>query len=208
VPRLLIATSNAGKVSEFQGLLVGCGWEVVAPADIGLNLEVDETGLSYAENARIKAEAFAQASGMAALADDSGLEVDALNGEPGALHHVHGWDGQDPAERIEILRDALKDVPPARRTARFRAVIVVVMPDGRSVQEEGACEGLIADMPRGEGGFGYDPVFLLPDGRTMAELSEAEKNRVSHRAVAAAKVREWLRSQLPAGEMYPERRNG
>ena len=194
MPELLLATNNAGKVAELRALLAGCGWELVTPAEIGLALEVSESGASYAENAALKARAFAAASGRAALADDSGLEVDALAGEPGPRHHVLGWDGQDNDERIRILLDALKDVPEGRRTARFRVVIVVAFPDGRTVQAEGQCEGVIARAPRGEAGFGYDPVFYLPAlGRTMAELRAAEKNRLSHRARAAAAICPQLR---------------
>ncbi len=195
MPRLIIATGNAGKVDEFRELLDGCGWEVVAPSDLGLALDVEETGATYAENARLKAEAFRDASGLAALADDSGLEVDALNGDPGALHHRNGWDGRDQPERIRILLDALREVPPARRSGRFRSVIGVALPDGRYVEAEGACEGLIVATASGAGGFGYDPVFFLPPlGKTMAELTLQEKNRVSHRAVAAAKMRARLRA--------------
>jgi XTP/dITP diphosphohydrolase len=195
MPRLIIATGNAGKVIEFRDLLAGSGWEVVAPADIGLALEVEETGSTYEENARLKAEAFGAASGLAALADDSGLEVDALNGEPGALHHLHGWDGNDQAERIQILLSALKEVPPQRRTARFRTLVLVVLPDGSSLQAEGTCEGVIADAPAGSGGFGYDPVFYVPAlGKTLAQLSVQEKNQVSHRALAATRLRDRLKS--------------
>ncbi len=203
-PRLLIATGNRGKVDEFRGILAGSGWQVIAPAAAGVSLEVDETGGSYAENARLKAEAFSRASGLAALADDSGLEVDALGGEPGVFHHVRGWDGRDQGERIQVLLDALRDVPPQRRTARFRAAIVVVLPDGSSIEAEGACEGVVARAPAGDGGFGYDPVFL-PAGldRTMAELTAAEKNRISHRAVATARLlpelRRLARSAAAAG---------
>ena len=190
--RLLIATNNAGKVEEFRELLDGCGWQIVAPADIGLALEVEETGATYAENAMLKARAFAEASGLPALADDSGLEVDALNGEPGALHHLNGWDGADQAERIEILLNALKDVPPEKRTARFRSVIVLAH-DARIDQTEGVCEGVIIDKAFGEGGFGYDPVFFMPErGSTMAQLTTAEKNEVSHRGIAARKMRSLL----------------
>lgn len=189
MPQLLIATSNAGKVIEFRELLAGCGWELVAPADLGLDIDVEESGASYAENARLKAEAFCRASGLPGLADDSGLEVDDLHGEPGPRHHLKGWDGRDQEERIQILLDAMDDVPPRRRTARFRAAIVVVFPDGRVLEEEGTCEGVIAPFPAGEGGFGYDPVFLLPQlGKTMAQLSATEKNRVSHRGAAAARL--------------------
>jgi XTP/dITP diphosphohydrolase len=198
-PRLVIATNNPGKVSEFRDLLNGCGWQIVSPAEVGVSIDVEESGSTYAENARIKAEAFAKASGMAALADDSGLEVDALGGEPGALHHLHGWDGRDNDERIRILLDAMKSVPLEQRRARFRSVIVVVLPDGRVIEEEGVCEGLVTAAPVGENGWGYDPVFLLPErGVTMAQLPESEKNRVSHRGIAAAKVRERLRALADA----------
>jgi XTP/dITP diphosphohydrolase len=198
-PRLIIATNNKDKVDEFRDLLQNCGWRVIAPSDAGVDLEVEESGQSYLENSRLKAQAFSRASGLAALADDSGLEVDALNGEPGALHHLRGWDGANQDERICLLLDAMKAVPAGRRSARFRAVLVVALPDGRFLEEEGVCEGVIAEAPVGRGGFGYDPVFLLrQEGRTMAELSAAEKNRVSHRAVAAAKLRDRLRVEATA----------
>ena len=197
--RLLLGTNNAGKVREFRALLAGSGWELLAPADVGLALEVEETGGTYEENARIKAAAFAAAGGLPALADDSGLEVDALNGAPGPLHHINDWDGRDQAHRIEILLGALKTIAPAKRTCRYRAVVVVTFPDGSEIAGEGACEGLIIDEPRGANGFGHDPVFFLPAlGRTMAELSFEEKNQVSHRARAAAEVAEKL------GEMEKE----
>ncbi len=193
-PRLIIGTNNLDKVTELRGLLGDCGWDVVAPRDLGIALDVDETGASYADNARLKAEAFSRASGLAALADDSGLEVDALDGEPGALHHLHGWDGVDQADRIAILLRALKDVPEGQRTARFRAVIVLVLPDGRVFEEEGVCEGVIGFEASGSGGFGYDPVFVLPErDLTMAQLSIEEKNRISHRGLAASKMAQRLR---------------
>jgi XTP/dITP diphosphohydrolase len=196
-PRLLIATNNADKVVELQGLLGDCGWDVVAPRELGIALDVDETGSTYAENARLKAEAFSRASGLAALADDSGLEVDALGSEPGPLHHLKGWDGVDQADRISILLRALKDVPQDRRTARFRAVVVVVLPDGRVLEEEGFCEGVIGFEASGAGGFGYDPVFVLPGrGMTMAQLSVEDKNRISHRGIAASKMARRLREMV------------
>lgn len=198
-PKLLIATNNLDKVEELRALLGDCGWEVVAPADLGVRVDVEETGTTYAENARLKAEAFSKASGLPAMADDSGLEVDALDGEPGALHHVNGWDGRDQAERIQILLTAMLEVPKSRRTARFRAVIAVVLPGGPVLEEEGVCEGAVAAAPSGEGGFGYDPVFLLPGrGVTMAELSAEEKNAVSHRGVAARKMAARLRELAEA----------
>lgn len=188
-PRLVIATNNPGKVTEFRDLLSGCGWEVVAPVELGISIEVDESGATYAENARIKAKAFCEASGLAAIADDSGLEVDVLDGEPGPMHHLRGWDGNNDIERVQILLDAMKDAPPDRRTGRFFSVIVVAMPDGRVFEEKGILEGLITAAPIGENGWGYDPVFLLPDRDvTLAQLSDAEKNRVSHRGIAFAKI--------------------
>jgi XTP/dITP diphosphohydrolase len=190
MPQLILATNNLGKVAEFRDLLAGSGWDVVTPADLGLRIEVEETGDSYAENARLKAEAFASASGLAALGEDSGLEVYALNGEPGPLHHLTGWDGRNQADALRILLDALKDVPPERRTARYHAVVVVVLADGKTLEGEGVEEGLIVDTPAGNNGFGYDPVFYIPElGKTAAQLSIAEKNRVSHRALAVAAVR-------------------
>lgn len=191
---LLIASNNRGKIDEFRQILAGTGWDVVGPADLAIELEPEETGITYSENALIKARAFAAASGLPALADDSGLEVDALDGEPGALHHVRGWDGVDQSDRIAILLRALSGIPAGRRTARFRAVIVVAMPDGSVIEEEGVSEGSIAETPAGSEGFGYDPVFV-PAGRdrTMAQLGLDEKNRISHRAIAAAKIRDRLR---------------
>src|SRR5687768_12873958 len=154
--KLLIATNNAGKVAEFRDLLADCGWEIVGPADVGVELEVEETGATYAENAHLKAQAFSRASGLAALADDSGLEVDALAGEPGPLHEARGWDGRDQAERIALLLQRLGGITPEQRTARFRAVLVLALPAGESLEEEGVCEGIITMAPAGEGGFGYD----------------------------------------------------
>jgi XTP/dITP diphosphohydrolase len=192
-PRLLIASNNAGKVAEFRDLLADCGWEIVAPRDVGVELDVHETGRSYEDNARLKARAFAQASGLPALADDSGLEVDALGGEPGPLHHEKGWDGANNDERIQILLRALDGR--SDRRARFRAVIVVAFPDGRELVAEGVCEGEIALAPVGTGGFGYDPIFHLPEhGRTMAELTPAQKNSISHRARAAEAIKPRLKS--------------
>jgi XTP/dITP diphosphohydrolase len=187
MPRLLLATTNPGKIRELRELLAGCGWELLTPQDIGLRLHVEESGQTYAENARRKAEAYARASGLVALADDSGLEVDALGGAPGV--HSARYAGQDTthADKMGVLLAELRDVPDDRRTARFRAVIAIATPDGRTVTCEGVCEGRIARAPRGAGGFGYDPIFLVEGGsRTMAELTAEEKNRISHRARAAA----------------------
>ncbi len=197
MPRLLLATNNAGKVAELRQLLDGCGWELVTPADIGLSLQVAESGQSYEDNARRKALHYAQASGLVALADDSGLEVDALGGRPGIFSARYAGPDRTDGERVQALLDELRDVPDERRTARFRAVIAVARPDGRVDTAEGAVEGRISRAPRGANGFGYDPVFLLPErGLTTAELPPDEKHAVSHRGVAARKARAILERWL------------
>ena len=184
--RLLLATNNPGKAAEYRTLLEGCGWELVTPRDLGLELEVEEAGGDYAENARIKAEAFAKASGLVALADDSGIEVDALGGAPGPLSARFGGEHASDARRVALLLERLKGVPPERRSARFRCLIAIAQPGRKVSLFEGECEGQVAEEPRGESGFGYDPVFLLPErGLTIAELPPDEKNAVSHRGRAA-----------------------
>ncbi len=197
MPRLLIATNNPAKVKEFRELLDGCGWELVTPADLGLDLRVVESGQTYAENATMKAEAYARASGLPTLADDSGLEVDALDGRPGV--HSARYAGQDRTdeERVQTLLKELEGVPDRRRGARFRAVIAIAKPEGDIELVEGTVDGRIGHEPRGENGFGYDPVFLLPDrDGTVAELPSEEKNAVSHRGVAARKARAVLERML------------
>jgi XTP/dITP diphosphohydrolase len=184
---LVLATNNSGKVAEFRVLLRNCGWQMAAPADRGLTLSVDECGTSYLENATLKARAFARASGLFALADDSGLEVDALNGTPGVRSARYGGEDLAPDQRLSLLLSALGETPDNRRGARFCCTLVLAAPDGALWHSEGVCEGTIAREPTGQGGFGYDPVFFLPDlGRTMAQLTPAEKNRVSHRGRACA----------------------
>ena len=195
--RLLLATNNPGKAAEYRALLEGCGWELVTPRDLGLNLEVREAGTDYAENARMKAEGFAKASGLVALADDSGIEVDALGGAPGPLSARFGGDDISDRQRVALLLERLKGVPPERRSARFRCLIAVARPEGQVSLFEGQCEGRVAEEPRGEGGFGYDPVFLLPErGLTLAELPPEEKNAVSHRGRAARQARALLEGLL------------
>ncbi|MEO0321725.1 MAG: RdgB/HAM1 family non-canonical purine NTP pyrophosphatase [Myxococcota bacterium] len=183
--KLLVATGNAGKVREFQALLEG--FELVRPGDLGLDLEVEEDRPDFEGNARKKARAYAAASGLPTLADDSGLEVDALGGAPGvhsARYAGAEGPGKDAANNAKLLA-ALEGV--TNRRARFRCVLVLVHPDGRPwAQAEGACEGRIGRALQGEGGFGYDPLFYPDDapGRAMAELSREEKNALSHRGRA------------------------
>jgi XTP/dITP diphosphohydrolase len=190
LPRLLLATNNPYKVRELTAILQGIPALIVTPATVGLRLDARETGTSYEENARIKAVAFAQASGLMALADDSGLEVEALGGAPGIISARYAGHEATAEDRIALLLHNLRGVPPEQRRARFVAVIAIALPDGRVYIARGECSGLIIDEPRGTGGFGYDPVFYLPEyGCTMAELPEAIKNQISHRARAGAQAR-------------------
>jgi XTP/dITP diphosphohydrolase len=194
MPKLLLATNNEGKVQEYRELLRGIAFELVTPAREGLKLEVAETGISYDENARLKAEAFARAGGLLALADDSGLEVDALNGEPGILSSRYAGPSAADTERVAYLLAKLKDVPAEKRTAHFQCVIAIAWPEGRLDYCRGRCDGTITLVPRGDMGFGYDPIFYLPElQKTMAELPPEVKNRVSHRARAAQEARKILK---------------
>jgi XTP/dITP diphosphohydrolase len=183
--KLLIATNNKGKVKEFQDLLKDTGLELITPADINLNLDVDEDGATYAENAAKKAIAFARASGLVSLADDSGLEVDALDGAPGLYSaRYHPKPGASDADRRAYMLENLKDKPHPW-TAHFHATIAIAVAEKDVQIAEGNCYGEIIPAERGENGFGYDPIFLFPElNKTMAELEMDEKNRLSHRAKA------------------------
>jgi XTP/dITP diphosphohydrolase len=185
--QLLIATNNQGKIDELHELLDDLGIDLVTPSQIGLDLDVIEDGHTYAENAAKKAVAFAHASGLISLADDSGLELDALDGAPGLYSARYGsTDGEklSDAARRQYLLSKLHGKP-RPWTARFHATIAIATPNNQLQITNGFCEGEIIPEERGSGGFGYDPIFLLPElGETMAELSMDEKNRLSHRARA------------------------
>ena len=187
VRRVIVATANRGKLAEIRSALDFDGWEFVTADDLGHEaLEVAETGDTFDANARLKARAYHEAFGLPALADDSGLEVDALGGEPGVYSSRYaGEDATDADNNAKLLR-ALKRVPAGQRGARFRSMIVFVDDDGAETVAEGACEGSIGFDPYGTGGFGYDPIFMpreTPD-RTMAQLELGEKNAISHRGAA------------------------
>ncbi len=193
MPKLLLATNNKGKIREYKSLLKGIPYEIVTLAGQGISTEVNEVGGSFEENARLKASTLAKESGLLSLADDSGLEVDALGGEPGSLSHRYAGENANDADRINYLLSRLKDVPEKERIAQFRCVMAIATPDGRVELCSGECRGVSTREPKGNRGFGYDPIFYLPElGKTMAELSLEEKNRVSHRARAAEKARELL----------------
>ena len=186
---LLVATRNPGKFRELTSLLAGCPLKLVSLDDVGVDVEVPETGSTFEENATLKAETYSRLTGMATLADDSGLEVEALGGEPGVMSSRYAGEGASDQERIAFLLRKLDNIPEDRRRARFRCVIAVARPGAETELYGGQCDGTMIDAPRGRNGFGYDPVFLLPGlGRTMAELSEEEKDRVSHRGIAARKA--------------------
>jgi len=184
IPTLMIATGNLGKLSEFQDLLDHLPLKLLSAADLENAPYVMETGSTYAENAALKAHAFAAAAGTFALADDSGLEVDALEGAPG-LHSARiAGPGRSDLERRQLLLQELRDHSQPW-TARFRCAAALASPDGALWASEGTCEGVIIPDERGEHGFGYDPIFYLEDvGATMAELARAQKNTLSHRALA------------------------
>ena len=205
--KVLAATNNAGKLKELRRILERMGHTVTSPRELGLNLDPEETGTTFAENARIKAEAFCRATGLPTVADDSGLCVDALDGAPGVYSARYcGHHGDDAANNAKLLRE-MAGVPEEKRTARFVSAVCFLLPDGRELLVEGECPGSVAFTETGSNGFGYDPLFIpdrvgLPDGTTVentarrsyAELADGEKDAISHRGRAMEK----LDARLPA----------
>jgi XTP/dITP diphosphohydrolase len=193
VKTILVGTQNAGKRREYETLLAGLPVIWVSPEELGLaNFDVNESGATFEENARLKALAFARQAGVATLADDSGLAVDALNGAPGVYSARYAGPGASDEDRYRKLLAALEGVPDAQRTAHFECVVALALPDGAVYSACGRVEGAIACAPRGREGFGYDPIFVLPDGRHMAELLPPEKNALSHRGRALQALRPVL----------------
>ena len=199
MPKLLLATNNNAKVREYKALLADLPYRLVTLADESIDLVVEEVGESLEENAHLKAVTLAARSRLITLADDSGLWVDALGGEPGRLSARYAGENATDRDRVGYLLKKLEGVPREKRTARFKCVIALVTPEGKVEFCKGECEGLITCEPKGEHGFGYDPIFYLPELRkTMAELTLEEKNKVSHRARAAWQVPEALANLLSA----------
>ena len=200
--KILIGTNNAHKAQEIRDML--SDFEILRPKDIGLDMDVEENGGSFEENAMIKAKAFAEASGMMTLADDSGLEVDCLNGEPGIYSARYcPKPGADDRDRRDFLLENIRKCGAVRPwTARFVCHIAVVFPDGRTtLTTVGTCEGEIIPEERGSGGFGYDPIFYMPEkGMTLSEMTEEGKNAVSHRGNAVKKAAPLLRAYANAQE--------
>ncbi len=195
--KLLVATNNPGNLREFQTLLADVGIAITSPAAEGIHLDVEETGNTYLENATIKALAFARSSGLPTVADDSGLEIDALGGRPGVNSARFGGPGATDRDRLLLVLNLLAQVPLEQRTARFRAVVVLAKAEGVIVYSEGITEGIVSFAPEGSRGFGYDPIFYLPRyGRTMAQIPPSVKNRLSHRARAIRKLKNSIRTLL------------
>lgn len=191
--KIIFATGNEGKMKEIREILGDLNWEILSLKDAGVDVEIKEDGTTFEENAIIKAKTVMEATGCLTLADDSGLEIDYLNKEPGV--YSARYMGEDTSYRIknQILLDRLHGVPAVIRTARFVCVVAAAFPDGRIETRRGVIEGRIADRPAGENGFGYDPIFYLPErGMTTAELSPEEKNEISHRGRALRQIKEIL----------------
>ncbi|MCI8910169.1 MAG: XTP/dITP diphosphatase [Oscillibacter sp.] len=193
--KFVLATRNAGKLREMAHILEALGIEVVSPQDLGLDLEVEETGETFAENAMLKARAVCAAARLPAIADDSGLCVDALNGGPGVYSARYGGEGLDDTGRYRLLLNSMKGQ--TTRAARFDCAIACVFPNGDELTAEGTCPGTIAFAPMGEGGFGYDPIFFVPEkAKTFSQLTEEEKAEISHRGKALEAFAEKLRTYL------------
>ena len=194
--RMILASNNAAKLREMRELLSDLRIEVLSQREAGCGFEVEETGSTFEENARLKAEAVARATGEAAVADDSGLMVDALDGAPGVYSaRFTGSHEDSDDDRNLYLLECLRDVPEGKRTAKFVSCVCCILPDGRYIETRGECSGSIGYAERGENGFGYDPLFLSDDypGKTTAELSPEEKNGISHRGRAMRKLKEELK---------------
>ena len=194
--RFVLATHNPGKLREMGEILKDFGIEVVSPRDLGITVDVEETGTTFAENAMLKAKAICKEANLPAIADDSGLCVDALNGAPGVYSARYGGEGLDDKGRYMLLLSSLRGAP--TRAAHFTCAVACAFPNGDTLTAEGRCDGSIAYAPLGEGGFGYDPVFLLPGtGKTFGQLTQEEKSAVSHRGRAlkdfAGKLETYLK---------------
>jgi len=193
--KLLVATNNSGKLKEYNVLLKGISFALVSLANESIDFDVEETGSTFEQNATLKATEYCTMSGLMTLADDSGLEVNALGGEPGVMSARYAGERATDADRVNYLLAKMKDVPWEKRTARFKCVIAIAIP-GQDVKLcYGTCDGYITYQPKGMNGFGYDPIFYFPElDRTMAELTFEEKNGISHRGKAAQQARKLLMS--------------
>lgn len=195
--QVIIATQNKGKAKDFEALFGPLGYEVLTLRDVAKDMDVEETGVTFEENAILKAEAVAEALQTTVIADDSGLEIDALNGEPGVYSARYAGEAKSDEANIEKVLTKLEGVPEEQRTARFRCVLAIASPNKETVTYSGSCEGMILSERRGDHGFGYDPIFFVPnEGKAMAELLPEEKAAISHRGNALRELEkampEWL----------------
>ena len=198
---LLIATTNRHKLEELRAIFSNLPYQLFSLSDVQIDFDVEETGTTFQANSELKALTYARASGKLSLADDSGLEIDALGGVPGVYSARFAGVDTPYEERFRLLYERLRDIPPEQRTARFRCVMTIAEPSGYYQSVEGTLEGRIADAPCGTHGFGYDPIFFVPEyGMTCAELAPEVKNRISHRAQAAQRARVLL-------ENWPQERD-
>jgi XTP/dITP diphosphohydrolase len=199
---LLLATTNRHKIEELRAMFADLPWQIFSLRDLHIDMDVEETGKTFQENSELKALAYAKAAQILALAEDSGLEIDALGGAPGVYSARFLGVNTPYEQRFEYILAQMRDVPPEKRTARFRCVITLAEPSGYRRSVEGVVEGMIADAPRGNNGFGYDPIFFVPEfGMTTAEMSPEQKNLISHRGRAVRKARALLEawpSSLPS----------
>ncbi len=193
-PKLLLATSNVGKLRDLRVCLADCGWELRSPTDLGSPLEVEETGTTYIENARLKAAVCFEASGLTTVGEDSGLEIDALEGAPGIFSARFEGVPDGPIKNARVL-ELLAGLPARARRCHYHCALVLIELDGTERVFQGSCVGSIASEPTGQGGFGFDPIFFLPRlGRTLAQLDNAERLRLNHRGRAARKLARHLRT--------------
>ena len=193
--KFVLATHNPGKLAEMKAILSSLGVEVVSPAEAGVEVDVEETGTTFAENAMLKARAICAAAGLPAIADDSGLCVDALNGGPGVYSARYGGEELDDRGRYTLLLSSMRGQ--TTRAAHFACAVACAFPNGDELTAEGTCSGTIAFAPMGEGGFGYDPVFLIPEkGKTFGQIGPEEKSKISHRGKALAAFAEKLKAYL------------
>ena len=194
--QVVIATKNKGKAKDFEALFQPLGFEVVTMFDVAPDMEIEETGTTFEENAVLKAETLAKELNMIVIADDSGLVVDALDGEPGVYSARYAGDHDDEANIVKVLEN-LAGVPEEKRTARFMCALAIAGPEMDTTTVFGTCEGIILEEKRGTNGFGYDPIFFVPElGRAMAELTSEEKGAISHRGNAIRKLAEALPTLL------------
>lgn len=191
--RLIFATGNEGKMKEVREILADTGYEILSMKEAGIDLEIIEDGTTFEENAIIKAKAVMEASGELTLADDSGLEIDAFDGEPGIYSARYLGEDTSYVEKNQVILDRMKDIPEEKRSARFVCAIAAAFPNGQTRTTRGTMEGIIGYEAKGGNGFGYDPIFYLPElGKYSAQLSSEEKNQLSHRGEALRKMKEVL----------------